>query len=64
MQPLNCMELFLGRMIRMETPCTFGDHVDGGTSRFDENGVIYQAICANCGKSVAFSGTPGAWSHQ
>jgi gliding motility-associated-like protein len=25
-----------------------GDHVDGGTSRFDENGVIYQAICANC----------------
>ncbi|MDB5197982.1 MAG: hypothetical protein JWP88_2353, partial [Flaviaesturariibacter sp.] len=26
----------------------FADHVDGGTSRFDENGVIYQAICANC----------------
>jgi gliding motility-associated-like protein len=26
-----------------------GDHVDGGTSRFDENGIIYQAICANCG---------------
>ena len=25
-----------------------GDHVDGGTSRFDANGVIYQAICANC----------------
>ncbi len=25
-----------------------GDHVDGGTSRFDRNGVIYQAICANC----------------
>ena len=25
------------------------DHVDGGTSRFDKNGVIYQAICANCG---------------
>ena len=24
------------------------DHVDGGTSRFDQNGVIYQAICANC----------------
>lgn len=27
----------------------FGDHVDGGTSRFDRNGVIYQAVCANCG---------------
>jgi gliding motility-associated-like protein len=43
-------------------PVTFGDHVDGGTSRFDRNGVIYQAICANCFKSVAFPGTPGAWS--
>ena len=25
-----------------------GDHVDGGTSRFDKRGAIYQAICANC----------------
>ncbi len=25
-----------------------GEHVDGGTSRYDERGVIYQAICANC----------------
>ncbi|HVX49415.1 MAG TPA: PKD domain-containing protein, partial [Chitinophagaceae bacterium] len=32
---------------------TLGDHVDGGTSRFDRNGVIYQAICANCGKTPA-----------
>jgi gliding motility-associated-like protein len=24
------------------------EHVDGGTSRFDAQGVIYQAICANC----------------
>ncbi|MFT3910490.1 MAG: PKD domain-containing protein [Ferruginibacter sp.] len=38
----------------------FGDHVDGGTSRFDENGVIYQAICANCGNDVAFPTTPNA----
>jgi gliding motility-associated-like protein len=43
-------------------PQTFGDHVDGGTSRFDKNGVIYQAICANCNKSVNFPGTPGSWS--
>jgi gliding motility-associated-like protein len=28
---------------------TLGDHVDGGTSRFDKQGVIYQSICANCG---------------
>ena len=26
-----------------------GEHVDGGTSRFDKHGIIYQAICANCG---------------
>ncbi|MEP7278061.1 MAG: PKD domain-containing protein [Bacteroidota bacterium] len=26
----------------------FGEHVDGGTSRYDQQGVIYQAICANC----------------
>lgn len=43
-------------------PTTFGDHVDGGTSRFDRNGVIYQAICANCGRSAPFPGTPGSWS--
>ena len=44
-----------------------GDHVDGGTSRFDKNGVIYQAICANCnldatnGRPV-FPTTSGAWA--
>ena len=32
------------------------DHVDGGTSRFDAQGVIYQAACANC-KNVP-SGLP------
>lgn len=45
-----------------QTPETFGDHVDGGTSRFDQNGVIYQAICANCQKTVDFPGTAGTWS--
>ena len=41
------------------------DHVDGGTSRFDQNGVIYQAICANCKEldgGAVFPTTPGAWS--
>ena len=27
---------------------TAQEHVDGGTSRFDENGIIYQAVCAAC----------------
>jgi len=40
----------------------YTDHVDGGTSRFDENGVIYQAVCANCGGGAVFPTTPGAWS--
>lgn len=39
-----------------------GDHVDGGTSRFDDNGVIYQAICANCGGGATFPTTTGVWS--
>lgn len=39
-----------------------GDHADGGTSRFDENGIIYQAICANCGNDVPFPTTPGVWA--
>ncbi len=25
-----------------------GDHVDGGTSRFDKRGYIYQSVCASC----------------
>lgn len=25
-----------------------GDHVDGGTSRFDKRGVIYQSVCSSC----------------
>ncbi len=41
-----------------------GDHVDGGTSRFDANGVIYQAMCANCGGRIIFPTTPGAWSSR
>ncbi|MFT4152422.1 PKD domain-containing protein [Parafilimonas sp.] len=40
----------------------FGDHVDGGTSRFDRRGVIYQAVCANCNKTGTFPTTTGSWS--
>ncbi len=27
----------------------YGEHVDGGTSRFDRNGIIYQSLCS-CGR--------------
>jgi len=41
---------------------TSTEHVDGGTSRFDKNGIVYQAVCAGCGGNDDFPSTPGAWS--
>ncbi|MBI5372622.1 MAG: PKD domain-containing protein [Sphingobacteriales bacterium] len=45
-------------------PGKASDHVDGGTSRFDRTGKIYQAICGNCdiGGRSNFPTTAGAWS--
>jgi gliding motility-associated-like protein len=40
---------------------TGSEHVDGGTSRFDPKGIVYQAICAGCGGRT-FPTTPGAYS--
>jgi gliding motility-associated-like protein len=37
------------------------EHVDGGTSRFDKEGNVYQAVCAACG-GTSFPTTPGVWS--
>ncbi|MFN8416915.1 MAG: PKD domain-containing protein [Cytophagaceae bacterium] len=41
-----------------------GDHVDGGTSRFDKKGIVYQAVCASCGgfSYDGFPTTPGVQS--
>lgn len=38
------------------------EHVDGGTSRFSKEGVIYQAVCAGCRGNSDFPTTPGAYS--
>jgi hypothetical protein len=38
------------------------EHADGGTSRFDSHGVLYQAVCASCGGGSTFPTTPGAYS--
>ncbi|HSY77730.1 MAG TPA: PKD domain-containing protein, partial [Bacteroidia bacterium] len=38
-------------------------HVDGGTSRFDKRGVIYQAMCGGCGGFSDIPTTPGVWSN-
>jgi len=40
------------------------DHVDGGTSRFDKNGVVYQAVCASCSGRNGFPVTPGAYGQN
>ncbi|MGX8712935.1 MAG: gliding motility-associated C-terminal domain-containing protein [bacterium] len=39
-----------------------GDHVDGGTSRFDKLGTLYQSVCGSCGGTQHFPTTTGAWS--
>lgn len=38
------------------------EHVDGGTSRFNRRGEIYQSVCAGCGSNDDFPTTPGAHS--
>lgn len=38
------------------------EHVDGGTSRFDRMGKIYQNMCAGCGGFSDMYTSPGAWS--
>jgi gliding motility-associated-like protein len=40
------------------------EHVDGGTSRFDKNGKIYQAVCAGCFNNSDFPTSPGAYASQ
>lgn len=38
------------------------EHVDGGTSRFDKKGIIYQSVCGGCGGQSLFPTTTDAWS--
>ena len=47
-------------------------HVDGGTSRFDKGGIVYQAVCAGCASyngnnqnraTSDFPTTAGVWSN-
>jgi hypothetical protein len=38
------------------------EHVDGGTSRFDRRGKIYQTVCTGCGGNSSFPTSPGAHS--
>ena len=39
------------------------EHVDGGTSRFDRKGIVYQSVCAGCGSHDDFPVKPGCWPY-
>lgn len=38
------------------------EHADGGNSRFDEDGILYQAVCGGCGGYSDLPTSDGAWS--
>lgn len=44
------------------TTSVSNEHVDGGTSRFDKNGIVYHAVCAGCGGNQNFPIRPNAAS--
>lgn len=57
----NAQSQLFGSHFGKYSPNATGEHVDGGTSRFDENGIIYQAICGECANGN-FPITPGAYT--
>jgi len=62
------MAVFDENMSQLEYATFYGggsssEHVDGGTSRFDSKGIIYQSVCAGCGGFSDFPIQPNnAWS--
>jgi len=40
------------------------EHSEGGTSRFDENGTLYQAICAGCFGNSHFPSTANVYASE
>lgn len=61
----NAASLLFGAFMGRQSSSSFeGEHVDGGTSRFSRDGIVYQGICANCGgpNTNSFPTTPGAWA--
>lgn len=59
----NASSQLYGSYFGVTNAGAYPDHVDGGTSRFDQQGVIYQAVCANCGATGTFPTGPGiVWS--
>ena len=53
---------FFGELHQGSSTHGGGDHVDGGTSRFDRLGTLYQSVCASCGGTNGFPTSANAWS--
>ena len=53
---------FFGGITRLNAEAE--EHVDGGTSRFDKKGIIYQSLCGGCRQNGVYPTTPGAWSRN
>lgn len=73
LNPANGFDFYLIVIERDMTGLLYGsyiggsaaeEHVDGGTSRFDKNGVVYQSVCGGCGGNSDFPTSQGAWSSQ
>ena len=52
-------DLSYGTFYGNPDPFSEGEHVDGGTSRFDPRGIVYQAVCS-CFSSTGFPIPSGA----
>lgn len=60
----NAKEMLYGTFLGGKQSLT---HVDGGTCRFDKNGIVYHAVCSGCntdglGPKSDFPTTSNAWS--
>ncbi len=62
----NCLKYatFFGEQHYASCGSSGRDHVDGGTSRFDKRGYIYQSVCSSCGGCQEFPTYPAGqvWS--
>lgn len=58
----NARALLYGTYLGGNNLLGSGEHVDGGTCRFDREGVVYHAVCAGCGGFSTFPTTPGVVS--
>ena len=65
----NGNDFYLGAIANDASRLTYGsfyggnlsnEHVDGGTSRFDKKGIIYQSVCAGCGGNSDFPISPSS----